>query len=67
MIAHNPLLHSLHLADLAGAQEKRNENQRDQRIRGRPGQGPALLYGGPGLCRKKADFSHGPFRWLTVV
>src|SRR5258708_39596658 len=29
--------------------EKRNENQIDQRIRGRPGQGPALLYGGTGL------------------
>src|SRR5262249_2013962 len=26
--------------------EKRNEDQTDQRLRGRPGQGPALLYGG---------------------
>src|ERR1035441_3220621 len=26
--------------------EKRDENQSDQHIRGRPGQGPALLYGG---------------------
>jgi len=32
--------------------EKRNENQSDQRIRGRPGQGPALLYGVPGLCQE---------------
>src|SRR5208283_5347760 len=29
--------------------EKRNENQSDQRIRGRPGEGPALLYGGAGF------------------
>src|SRR5690242_20741376 len=29
--------------------EKRNENQSDQRIRRRPGEGPALLYGGAGL------------------
>src|SRR6266704_2578351 len=34
------------------ATEKRNENQSDQRIRGRPGQGPALLYGGTGLCQE---------------
>src|SRR6184192_339797 len=32
--------------------EKRNENQSDQCIRGRPGQGAALLYGGTGLCQK---------------
>src|ERR1700693_4767271 len=32
--------------------EKRNENQSDQRIRGRPGQGPALLHGGIGLCQE---------------
>src|SRR6266536_1220484 len=32
--------------------EKRNENQTDQRIRRRPGQGPALLYGGTGLCQE---------------
>src|SRR5215470_3947033 len=32
--------------------EKRNENQSDQRIRGRPGQGPALLYRGTGLCQE---------------
>src|SRR5467141_4969868 len=32
--------------------EKRNENQNDQRIRGRPGQGPALLYGGTRLCQE---------------
>ena len=32
--------------------EKRNENQIDQCIRGRPGQGPALLYGGTGLCQE---------------
>src|SRR6266487_5963762 len=32
--------------------EKRNENQTDQCIRGRPGQGPALLYGGTGLCQE---------------
>src|SRR5438132_9738617 len=39
--------------------EKRNENQTDQRIRGRPGQGPALLYGGPGLCQEDR-FQSGP-------
>src|SRR5882762_9059316 len=33
-------------------EEKRNENQNDQRIRGRPGRGPALLYGGTGLCQE---------------
>src|ERR1700735_5879504 len=32
--------------------EKRNENQTDQRIRGRPGQGPALLYRDTGLCQE---------------
>src|SRR6202162_3688862 len=32
--------------------EKRNENQSDQRIRGRSGKGPALLYGGAGLCQE---------------
>jgi len=46
--------------------EKRNENKSDQRIRGRPEQGLALLYGGPGLCQK-TDFSQGPYRWLTVA
>ncbi len=39
--------------------EKRNENQTDQRIRGRPGQGPALLYGGTGLCQE-GRFQPGP-------
>src|SRR4029077_19647164 len=29
-----------------------NENQTDQRIRGRPGKGPAVLYGGAGLCKE---------------
>src|SRR5690242_6000084 len=32
--------------------EKRNENQADDRVRGRPGQGLALLYGGTGLCQE---------------
>src|ERR1700693_1111980 len=36
-----------------------NENQSDQRIRGRPGQGPALLYGGTGLCQA-GRFQSGP-------
>src|SRR5580704_8651963 len=40
-------------------EEKRNENQSDQRIRGRPGQGPALLYGGAGLCQEDR-FQPGP-------
>src|SRR6267154_4948048 len=40
-------------------EEKRNENQVDQRIRGRPGQGPALLYGGTGLCQEDR-FQSGP-------
>src|SRR5712671_8080947 len=39
--------------------EKRNENQSDQRIRGRPGQGPALLYGGTRLCQEDR-FQSGP-------
>src|SRR5208337_1613695 len=39
--------------------EKRNENQSDQCIRGRPGQGPALLYGGTGLCQEDR-FQPGP-------
>src|SRR5207237_10774465 len=39
--------------------EKRNENQNDQRIRGRPGQGPALLYAGTGLCQE-GRFQSGP-------
>src|SRR5579862_9649383 len=39
--------------------EKRNENQSDQRVRGRPGQGPALLYGGAGLCQENR-FQPGP-------
>src|SRR5437762_14211683 len=39
--------------------EKRNENQTDQRIRGRPGQSPALLYGGAGLCQE-GRFQSGP-------
>src|SRR6266404_6157099 len=47
------------LAGLTGAQEKRNENQSDQRTRGRPGQGPALLYGGTGLCQEDG-FQPGP-------
>src|SRR6266446_3991600 len=46
--------------------EKRNENQSDQRIRGRPGQGPAVLYGGAGLCQENR-FQPGPYRWLTVA
>src|ERR1700730_7210649 len=32
--------------------EKRNENQSDQPIRGRPKQGPALLYGGTEPCQE---------------
>src|SRR5205823_4452755 len=39
--------------------EKRHENQTDQRIRGRPGQSPALLYGGTGLCQE-GRFPSGP-------
>src|SRR5437879_6331325 len=39
--------------------EKRNENQSDQRIRGRPEQGPELLYGGTGLCQEDR-FQPGP-------
>ena len=46
--------------------EKRNENQSDQRLRGRPGQGPALLYGGTGIGQE-GRFRQGPFRWLTVA
>src|SRR6266705_2948182 len=38
-------------------EEKRNENQTDQRIRGRPGKGPALLYGGTGLCKEDGLFA----------
>src|SRR5438445_10006169 len=39
--------------------EKRNENKSNQRIRGRPEQGPALLYGGTGLCQEDR-FQPGP-------
>src|SRR6202051_1038632 len=39
--------------------EKRNENQSDQPIRGRPGQGPALLYGGTGFYQE-GRFQSGP-------
>src|SRR5437879_13246993 len=39
--------------------EKRKENQSDQRIRGRPEQGPELLYGGTGLCQEDR-FQSGP-------
>ena len=35
-------------------------------LRGRPGQGPALLYGGTGL-RQEDRFQSGPYRWLTVA
>src|ERR1700688_3051510 len=34
------------------AKENRHENQNDQRIRGRPGKGLALLYGDTGLCQE---------------
>src|SRR5579862_5645634 len=46
--------------------ETRNENQSDQPIRGRPGEGSALLHERTGIC-KKTDFSNGPYRWLTVA
>src|SRR5881628_2113325 len=39
--------------------EKKNENQNDQRICGRPGQSPALLYAGTGLCQE-GRFQSGP-------
>src|SRR5258708_200634 len=39
--------------------EKQNENQSDQRIRGRPGEGPPLLYRGTGLCQEDR-FQSGP-------
>src|SRR5437762_14147681 len=42
-----------------GTKERRNENQADERLRGRPGQGPALLYGGNGLCQE-GRFQPGP-------
>src|SRR5271163_1591021 len=41
------------------AKEKRNENQSDQPIRGRSGQGSALLHGGTGLCQE-GRFQSGP-------
>src|SRR6202050_135458 len=37
--------------------EKGNENQSDQRIRGRPGQGPALLYGGARVYKEDGLFA----------
>jgi hypothetical protein len=43
-----------------------NEDQVDQRVRGRPGKGSALLHRRLGFT-KKADFRNGPFRWLTVA
>src|SRR6267154_6398316 len=39
--------------------DKRNENKDDERICGRPGQGPALLYRGTGLCQEDR-FQSGP-------
>src|SRR4029453_330762 len=42
-----------------GKKEERNENKADQRIRGRSGQGPALLYGSTGLCQE-GRFQSGP-------
>src|ERR1700738_5274594 len=39
--------------------EKRNENYNDQRILRRPGQGPALLYGGAVFCQENR-FQPGP-------
>src|SRR5215472_8840315 len=39
--------------------EKRSENQVDQRIRGRPGQGAALLYRCIGFCQE-GRFQSGP-------
>src|SRR6476661_3798539 len=36
----------------ANAKEKVNENQSDERVRGRPGQSLALLYRCPGLCEE---------------
>src|SRR5262245_9535221 len=38
---------------------KTNEKQVDQRIRGRSGQGPALLHGDTGLCQE-GRFQSGP-------
>src|SRR5216683_2245101 len=38
--------------------EKRNENQTDQRVRRRPGEGPALLYRSAGL-REEGRFQPG--------
>src|SRR5271155_5169425 len=37
--------------------EKRNENQNDQRIRGRSGEGPALLYGGARVYKEDGLFA----------
>src|SRR5277367_2104332 len=37
--------------------ERRNENQSDQRLRGRPGEGPALLYGGAGVYKEDGLFA----------
>src|SRR6267142_4319370 len=49
-----------HAAETAKVtKEKRNENQSDKPIRGRPGQGSALLYGGDGLCQENR-FQPGP-------
>src|SRR6266478_2093457 len=39
--------------------EKSNETQSNQHIRGRPRQGPALLYGGTPLCQENR-FQPGP-------
>jgi predicted enzyme related to lactoylglutathione lyase len=47
--------------------ETRNENQIDQRLRGRSGQGALNFYTEVLGFAKRADFSQGPFRWLTVA
>jgi predicted enzyme related to lactoylglutathione lyase len=46
--------------------EINHEDQTDQHLCGRPGESPAFYTDVLGFA-KKADFTQGPFRWLTVA
>src|SRR5262249_22753488 len=46
--------------------EYRHENQTDERLGGRPGEGPPLLYSGTGLCQE-GRFQEWPLSLLIAV
>src|SRR5215204_3940304 len=45
----------------------KHEDQADQHLRGRPGEGVARFYADVLGFVKKTDVSQGPYRWLTVA